>query len=162
MPTWENSKTVQERILLDYVSTLKTVLKSNGYELDVKHVERRHAPADKANAYPSIFVIGGPETKSQPVAHGVDAGLPVILQIYFEAENGDDPYPDIDKLIKNIEAAICADPTRGGLATATEAVENERHVFAENAPRYELFMSFISWYRHAYGDPTKPMAGGVA
>ncbi len=147
---------IRERIVQDVVSTLEGIRVSNGFDLDVQSVLRARLPGVKVQEFPTILVVEQSETKDQPATPGGllgkwAASLSVALICWVRHE---EMAREANRLLANVEKALMADLTRGGLAVLTNLVSNEMFVTEDiEAPKAGITVVIEVRYRHAEQDP---------
>ena len=146
-----DSKRVQ--IFANAVAALETITTDNGYNFTVKHIDDKviqapdELPADK---FPALFPLAGDESKLDADVGHLQSVLNMVVTGYVKSHS--DPGGDLDKLLQDVERALCVDRYRNGLAinTLPATIMTDKGL----AVPYGIFdFTFRIPYRHEYGTP---------
>lgn len=104
--------------------------------------------------YPALLITPLQESADDTECNFLQAHeLPIGVVIAVKDQDWD---PIIRKAIADVEVAMLADYSRGGLATTTKLVSTEVYDSTASAPVAAAQMIFSIHYRTLYGDPNTP------
>ncbi len=124
---------IRERIVQQCEASLQAIDGTGPYHYALASVQRGKAvPGDLANL-PAAFLDEGDEAISQDTQLLLTRVLPIIIEVWVRsadeawvrlAEGG---LPTLaNRMVADVERALMADPTRGGLAQRTTLTRNSR------------------------------------
>jgi hypothetical protein len=116
---------VRELILSNLETVLSGITTVGGYENDIASVQRWKQRGNPLKDVPCIIVTAGPEDKKKGPNPLVTARLKVYLELYSRQDETDANATDtiLNSILKDIEKALYADVTRGGVAVDTDVQE---------------------------------------
>lgn len=150
-------ESIKERIMQHILTALGTINKQNGYSVDIQSIQRYRHTGLNLVTVPLLHVREGDdlvlrEKKCFPLVHRQ-------LEVYVsyidrpdqtETRSGDEI---LTAAGADIEKALLADPTRGGLALFTENPDWMEAVVSDDEPHLAQAFRFLIDYRHHQKDP---------
>jgi hypothetical protein len=148
-------ESVRERVLRAVEAQLRGIRKDAGYRLDMQTVERdRTTPLQlDSGEFPCVFVFEGPQTVSDAGTHTRAKHLQLVLQGWVKTGDGDLSVV-VNQLAADIEQAMDADPTLGGLADNVTYQDDEA-LFGLGESLAGIHMNYAVHYRTRRGDPSQ-------
>lgn len=146
----------RESIVKNVKSTLETITETNGYSHTVIFVDREQIGEINRPAWPNILILEGEETAERRIIAGGPGGkwmklLRLILSAAIEAR--EDLNTQTNLMLANMEKAILADHSRGGLAIDTRIVGNRQYITGEGEPIGAVDLEIEIHYRHDERSP---------
>lgn len=152
--------TIREKIVKNIETTLKTISKANGYENDIKSVQRLLQSGQVVTDVPLLIIAEGDEDAEEgPLATAIltlkRLGVFVVVQTrHDEAIDTRASDEILNTLRADVEKAMMVDHTRGGFAIDTHPPSSTALDTEEGQPEIASLMQFQIDYRHARQDPT--------
>lgn len=148
---------IKERIMKHLVSRLETISLANGYANDIASVQRYSLAGLNLNAVPVLYVREGDDTvdrqkSARPaVARQVEVYVTVLHRpAVGETRSGDEV---LGSLCRDVERALLADPTCGGLAIWTHNPDWMEVAIEDDLPHLGKALLFTIDYRHHFQNP---------
>lgn len=114
----------RENIIANVVTVLGAIATSGGYNNNLSgRVHRALKHWDECSEFPQVFVVDGRENKKFLTNLEATAELEIIIRAY--EYHVSDASERLNKLLEDVEKALCADTARGGYAVMTEPVSVE-------------------------------------
>lgn len=145
--------------------TVNRIKPANGFSTDPKYVRRHGEVVTQVRSFPAMFVI---EPAREPKGQGPNTrhdALLLRLEGWFTAAS--DTPSRISAMLADWEVALCADPTRGGVAVDTTVVRTAAMAM-ESMPYHGALMDLRILTREGSNSsetavvPTAPTATGLA
>lgn len=144
---------IRERILAALTAAIAGVSRANGFEIDVRVVERVRRKGYQAHDYPAVNVLEGPERKQDGPGHLVTCLLPVYLEVSVWDTN--ELVSSANKAMGAVVKGVLADTTLGGLCTDIREVGNRMYLDERDPARpiggFRVELSVE--YRHVRDNP---------
>ena len=146
---------VRERILENIKSSLEDIKKSNGYDNDIKSVQRWMQHGNSLYDTPCIIVAAGAEEQQSGPFPLVSCNLSVELTLWYRQSENDSIPTDtyLNSLLGDIIRALYADYTRSGLAQDTEVTSVLPFESVEGQPQTGLIIDAQVSYRYLRDNP---------
>lgn len=148
---------VKERIMKHIVERLQTVSLANGYANDIASVQRYHLEGLNLNTVPVLYVREGDDTVNREkftlpaVARQLEVYVTVLHRpAVGETRSGDEV---LGSLCRDVERALMADATQGGLAIRTHNPDWMEVAIEDDLPHLGKALLFMIDYRHHYQNP---------
>ncbi len=114
---------IRERILQHCEASLRTIDGTGPYHHRLAQVQRGRAVPEDLTKLPAAFLDEGEESVSQDTNLLVTRLLPITVEAWLRSDDGDLP-TQANRMLADVERALTADPTRGGLAIRTAALSS--------------------------------------
>lgn len=149
MATWPS---IRERILENLKAKFLTITVANGYNLDVRTVERDLRNPSEVNKHPAIFLTGGEELPLHLSFQKLRNEFKPTVVGYAHAVGAEAAATQAEKLIQDIKTAFFSDIRRGGLAETSllTAIRIDRGVLP---PLAAVELDLQIFYRNPRGEP---------
>lgn len=159
--TFNNAKSVRERIVLNVVSTLQGITTANGYHVTIGSVQRYEQAGMRVKDMPACIVqIGDEEAKNGPLPMTTKKLRVWVIGITRRDEDSAQTIDEaLDVLLLDIECAMMQDRTRGALAVTTTPADALPFEYLDKSGVVHPYVAvgFEITYRHDHKDPTKKM-----
>lgn len=151
MPT--PSESLREQVFDSIADALAAITAGGTYWYTPANVFRYDLPDVDAISFPTYVVADDSETVdrlTKPLAH---RSLTVTVSAVHMAQIQDGPDRVARRLLQDIQTAVLADPTRGGLAVDTREVSSRLDIAGPNEPQVMVEATFTVQYRTALANP---------
>ncbi len=123
---------IRERILQHCQTSLAAINGMGAYHHALVSIQRGKAiPPENLTQLPAAFLDEGEETIIQDTNLLISRRLPVTVEAWLRSDTGALP-TGANRMLADLERALAADPTRGGLAIRTELVNTT--ILPDEAP----------------------------
>lgn len=134
------------------VTTLQGITKANEYAISIRKVMRIKMSGLNITEFPTVVVIPADEPKSQEPSDKYTCRLAFTLECWL-TEQGGDISARVNTLLAEVERALMADHTRGGVAVDTRILSNSAFYNEVNKPYGGININIEIHYRHKLNDP---------
>jgi hypothetical protein len=143
---------IRERILQHCATSLAAINGTGAYHLALARITRGQPVPGDLGDLPAAWLEEGDEPISQDTNRLLTRELPLSVTVWVRSEAGDLPTLT-NRALADVERAMLADPTRGGLAKATTMIGNA--VTRDEAPGVlgSARVDFSIQYFTAWGNP---------
>jgi hypothetical protein len=138
---------VKNQILDRVLSTLQP-LKTNG---TFREISRGVDPLRVLRALPALMVSDGPEKTHATTATVWQCRFPLEVRIMFARPR--DAATKRDELVAEVEKALEADASLGGLGTILDAGNEDPFPSADSDPTHETVLRYTIQYTRRIADP---------
>jgi len=146
-------QSVRERILQNIEAALRTIVEGDVYNFTVRQVERtRVTPLLENLEFPALFIFEMPERLTQGPNPLMTKELVIVIQAWIRSGD-DDLSVQVNGLLADLEVALLADKTRGGLAVDTLFSEHSIYLDTPIDVLAATHTIFTVHYRTVEGDP---------
>lgn len=148
--------TVREQIISNIATALGNITTGNGYENTLQSVQRFMQDGLSVADVPTVVVTMEEERKSLGMTDRADCNLMVTCDVYAVHDQGSvsgSTAALVDSLAADVEKAVMADTTRGGLARTCEVESVIPFRLAEGQPFVGATVSLRITYTHDAGSP---------
>lgn len=146
---------IRELIYDDVLTTLATILVSNGYSTDVRSVIGEGKSILNVDEYPAVIVFDLGDVKRWIIRNVVENRMTLKLRClthdYVEASK----IETLLRLVADVEKAMQVDETRGGYAVSTDFVQGTPSLNEDEAPFGTNELAVEILYRTVRTDPTQ-------
>jgi hypothetical protein len=156
MPTFENTDSVKERVLQNIKSTLEGITVANGFGVNIAQVLRYRIAGYDVQEYPTLLVVGPKENKERRTGgyDKTDVTLYCDIEVLATNDSMEDSEEYHDLIMRDIEAALLQDETRGGIARDTDVLSTSFQAVNAQLPYALSIVSVKVTYAHLAKDPT--------
>lgn len=156
------TESVRERILQHVQATLEAVTVEHGYQTTLQSVQRFQQDGQQLSVVPvAVLVEGGDDVELDGPMNGYDGlvshALTLSVVLIHRQDTDVDSQPAaqaMNRLIADVQKAMQADPTRGGVAINTEEIGVGELDAEEGQPELVRTVGYRIRYRHRRTDPT--------
>ena len=131
-PQWVNvvsdDTPVDERILQNLEQVLESITPANGYQTDIQRVRRWRHASNRDEVYPSLTLIVSDETAEDSPNYLYTRSVDVVVDCFIKVANDEDRDEQLSIIKADVETAINADPSRGGIAISTVTEGTVRYI----------------------------------
>lgn len=145
--------TVKRELILQNIETvLQSITIANGYSnaFTAATVQRWNVNSQPSTARPFLVVSAGQESITEGPGTYYSAKLSVIIDV-FSCQLSDDPQPTdaiLNSLIADINKALLADITRGGIAIRTVPQDVTPFVAVDDQSQFGVTIQYEIHYRY--------------
>ena len=155
--TFFEDLSVRERILQNIKETLEQINQSNRFAVNIAPVLRNRVAGYDLLDFPTLMLVGTREQKQRVTASPDknDTRLFVDIEVLATNEAVHDSEEYHNLILRDVEAALMEDETRGGLARHTDITGTQFTVVAAQSPYALSILSLEIKFQHSSEDPTQ-------